>query len=136
MLGKKTLEELQPILKSLDASLGDFRKLAKDFDATLADINKITGPFGSRSDRISTNLDKITTDLAALMESLDRSNGTLKKILTDPSLYNNIDAAAVNAAKLIPYLERILKDFRSSRTSWRGTRSCSACAGRSRRAAA
>ena len=97
VLGKKTLEEIQPILKKLDSTLGDF--------------SAITKPFGTKSDRIATNLDRITTDLAALMESLDRSNGTLKKILTDPSLYNNVDAAAVSAAKLIPYLERILKDI-------------------------
>ena len=97
VLGKKTLEELQPVLKRLDATLGDF--------------GKITGPFGSRSERISNNIDLITGDLAALFTSLDRSNGTLKKILTDPSLYNDVDAAALSAAKLIPHLERILKDF-------------------------
>jgi phospholipid/cholesterol/gamma-HCH transport system substrate-binding protein len=97
VLGKKTLEELQPILKQLDATLGDF--------------SRITKPFGTKSDRIAGNLDKITSDFAALMTSLDRSNGTLKKILTDPSLYNNVDAAAVSAMKLIPRLEQILKDF-------------------------
>ena len=97
VLAKKTLEELQPILKQLDASLGD--------------ISKITKPFGTKSDRISTNLDQITSDLAALMTSLDRSNGTFKKILTDPSLYNNVDAAILGVAKLVPRLEQILKDF-------------------------
>ena len=97
VLAKKTLVELQPILKQLDASLGDF--------------SRITKPFGTKSDRIATNLDQITSDLAALMTSLDRSNGTFKKILTDPSLYNDVDAAVVAAAKLVPRLDQILKDF-------------------------
>ena len=110
-LGKKTLQDFQPLLKQLDTALADFSKLAKSFDTTLASVDKIVNPLGAKSDRIVGNIDKITTDFAALMESLDRSNGTLKKILTDPSLYNDIDAAVLNAAKLIPRLEQILKDF-------------------------
>ena len=38
-------------------------------------------------------------------------DGTLKKFLTDPSLYNNIDNAAVLVTRMMPQLERILKDI-------------------------
>ncbi len=93
----KTIKEFSEVLKQLDTSLGD--------------ISKITKPLGAKSDRIVGNIDRIIEDFAALLTSLDRSNGTLKKILTDPSLYNNIDAIAVSAAKLLPRIEQILKDF-------------------------
>ena len=37
--------------------------------------------------------------------------GWLKKFLTDPSLYNNIDCVAVTVNRMMPRLQRILKDF-------------------------
>jgi hypothetical protein len=45
------------------------------------------------------------------MRTIDRSDGTLRKFLTDPSLYNNADTAAAMVVKMIPRLDRILKDF-------------------------
>ena len=92
-------------------TLKQFSEVLKQVDSSLGDIGKITRPLGTKSDRIVGNIDQITSDFAALMTSLDKSNGTLKKVLTDPSLYNDIDAAVIGAAKLVPRLEQILKDF-------------------------
>lgn len=87
-------------------------------DAALSDIGRFTRPLGDRSDRISRNADEslarlnvILTDMQALMRAVDQSNGTFRKFLTDPSLYNNIDAATAVVLKMLPRLDQILKDF-------------------------
>jgi ABC-type transporter Mla subunit MlaD len=87
-------------------------------DTALTDLGRLTRPLGERSERISRNADEalvqlnqILGDVRALMRTVDRSDGTLRKFLTDPSLYNNADAAAAMVMKLIPRLDRILKDF-------------------------
>ncbi len=45
------------------------------------------------------------------MQAVGQSNGTLNKLLTDPSLYNHLDDAACQAAKAAPQLNLILKDL-------------------------
>jgi ABC-type transporter Mla subunit MlaD len=87
-------------------------------ETTLKDVQAVTKPLAGRTDRISKNADEslaqlnqILGDVRGLMRALDRSEGTFKKFLTDPSLYNNIDSAACMVTRLVPRLERILKDF-------------------------
>jgi ABC-type transporter Mla subunit MlaD len=87
-------------------------------EATLKDVQATTKPLAERSDRITRNIDEMVIqfnqlvgDLRGLMRAIDRSDGTFKKILTDPSLYNNIDGIAVMVTRLVPRLDRILKDF-------------------------
>lgn len=87
-------------------------------EGTLTDIQRVTQPLGARSTTIVRNIDEssvklnqVLGDVQDLMRALNSSNGTLRKILTDPSLYNNLDCAAVQVTKLIPRLDRILKDF-------------------------
>jgi ABC-type transporter Mla subunit MlaD len=86
--------------------------------ATLRDVQAVTGPLGARSAGISRNADeslarlnKILQDVQSLLKVVDRSDGTFRKFLTDPSLYNNADCAAAMVARMMPRLERILKDF-------------------------
>jgi ABC-type transporter Mla subunit MlaD len=90
----------------------------KELQQTLIEIQRTIKPLGDRSERISKNIDEITAqlnqvlgDVRGLIGAIDRSQGTFKKFLTDPSLYNNIDNAAVMINKLVPRLDRILKDF-------------------------
>jgi len=102
--GRFTVRKINELLPKIEASLNDF--------------NKLTAPLGLRSDRISRNVDEaaiklneVLGDVRSLMRVIDRSNGTLQKVLTDPSLYNNLDHAAVMITKLVPRLDVILKNF-------------------------
>jgi phospholipid/cholesterol/gamma-HCH transport system substrate-binding protein len=87
-------------------------------EAVMTDLQRITRPLGDRSDRISRNIDEslvqvnqILGDMRALMRAIDRADGTFRKFLTDPTLYNNVDAATCMVLKMMPRLDRILKDF-------------------------
>jgi phospholipid/cholesterol/gamma-HCH transport system substrate-binding protein len=112
------------ISRNLDGILEDSRPLPKRLsdtlnrtDETMADLRKAVKPFSDRGDAISRNLDeslvklnRTATDLSALMQVLDQ-DGTIQRLLKDPSLYNRLDEAACALTRSLPRLDRILKDF-------------------------
>ena len=117
-------EPLPRITRNLDAVLADARITVKRLNETLAkidgsltDVTRLTRPLGDRSAAISRNLDeslqKINdslTDVRSLMKAIDRADGVVRKLLTDPTLYNNIDRVVIAVMKLVPELGLILKN--------------------------
>jgi ABC-type transporter Mla subunit MlaD len=55
-------------------------------------------------------LNRVLVQVEDLMRALDREDGTFRKILSDPALYNNLNDAAAMILRLAPRLDRILKD--------------------------
>jgi ABC-type transporter Mla subunit MlaD len=114
---QKASEPLPRTSKELEKLIQDGNRTLQRLDSTLQDVQKAVRPLGDRSDRITRNADETLyklnqtmDDVRALFRVLDRSNGTLRKLLTDTSLYNNLDNAAVMVARLVPRLDGILKD--------------------------
>jgi phospholipid/cholesterol/gamma-HCH transport system substrate-binding protein len=117
-------ERFDSISRNLDSILEESRPLPKRAqetlnraDETMADIRKAVAPFSARSERIARNTDEIlikhnrlANDLLALMQTLDH-DGTVQRLLKDPSLYNNLDEAACGLVRALPRLDRMLKDF-------------------------
>jgi phospholipid/cholesterol/gamma-HCH transport system substrate-binding protein len=117
-------ERFDSITRNLDGILQDSRTLPKRVNDTLNstegamnDLRKAVGPFSTRSETISRNLEETLTkhnrlagDLSALMQVLDH-DGTVQRLLKDPSLYQNLNEAACGLVKSMPRIDRILKDF-------------------------
>lgn len=87
-------------------------------DATLTDLQKVTRPLGERSPAITQNLDESLAklnatlgDVRALMRVLDQGDGTLRRILVDPSLYQHLDEAACQLARAMPRVDLILRNI-------------------------
>src|SRR5262249_41127301 len=122
---ERTLENAQKASEPLPRTSQELEKLIRDgnktlqrLDATLQDVQRTVRPLGDRTDRISRSADEALyklnqtmDDVRALFRVSDRSNGTLRKFLTDASLYNTLDNGAVMVARLIPRLDRVLKDI-------------------------
>jgi phospholipid/cholesterol/gamma-HCH transport system substrate-binding protein len=112
------------IAQNTDEFLKEGRNSLQRFNATMVrmdelsqNLNKITGPYSTRSETTSRNLDesaaklnRMLTDLNQIIQTAGQSDGTVHKLLTDPSLYNNLDAVACQAAKAAPLISLILKD--------------------------
>jgi ABC-type transporter Mla subunit MlaD len=123
--GKTTVRRLNDLLAKLDQPVTDLPKVMADIqkftnnaNLALADIQRVTRPLGDRSDSITRNVDESVQklnltlgDVRQLFNTIDRSDGLLKKVITDPTLYNNLDAAVVMVVKMVPRFDRILKDF-------------------------
>lgn len=106
------------LLKEARPALARLQQTLTKADAALTDLQKATQGFGERGPSITKNLDesldklnRTMTDVRELMRVLDQSDGTFKKLLTDPALYNNLEQSTCAIVKMLPRLDRILKDL-------------------------
>jgi phospholipid/cholesterol/gamma-HCH transport system substrate-binding protein len=117
-------ERFNSISRHVDGILEDSRPLPKHISESLSradlamdDLRKTFGPYTTRAESTARNLDeslakvnRILSDFGQLAKVLDQ-DGTVQRLLKDPSLYNNINDAACMLLRAIPRIERILKDF-------------------------
>ena len=117
-------DRLDSIAASLDDVLNEGRKTVRQLNSTLKeaedlmkDLRGTTAPLRERGPAILRNLDETLTrsnaaltDLQALIRAVGDSDGTLTRLLKDPSLYNNLDCTAAQLARDMQRVERILKD--------------------------
>ncbi len=96
-------------------SFDDTRQRAND---AIDLLKKTLKPFSERSDATAKNIDesadklnKLLTDMRDLLQAFARSEGTVQKLIVDPSLYDNLNASACMITRIIPRLDRILRDM-------------------------
>jgi phospholipid/cholesterol/gamma-HCH transport system substrate-binding protein len=56
-------------------------------------------------------LNRLLADLRELLRVSAQSDGTLRRLIADPSLYNHLDDAALMLTRTLPRLDRVLHDF-------------------------
>ena len=85
----------------------------------LTNLNQATQPFAERGERILRNLDTSVEQLSRVLGGVAEALGaarprrrgrTVQKFFTDPSLYNNLNDAACMITKVMPRVDRILRD--------------------------
>jgi ABC-type transporter Mla subunit MlaD len=82
-------------------------------DRVLDDVQETFKPLPERTRIIMKNLDESTEKLNKLLtevRELLAADGSFRRFLIDPSLYNNLNDAACTANKLMPRMDRILRD--------------------------
>jgi ABC-type transporter Mla subunit MlaD len=107
---EEVLQESRLTLKRFNDSLGRL-------DEVLINLEKTTKPLGERSTTLVKNLEEASSrlvlvlgDVQALFKTLDQENGTVRRLLTDSSLYNRLDEAACMVNKILPRVDRMLRD--------------------------
>jgi ABC-type transporter Mla subunit MlaD len=93
-------------------------KLLKQVEEILQNLQTASRPLAERGPTIIRNtdeaLDKLNRslgDFSSLFKVLDQSDGTFRRFLTDPSVYNRLDDVLCMVQKMMPRLDRVLKDF-------------------------
>jgi phospholipid/cholesterol/gamma-HCH transport system substrate-binding protein len=122
---KSGSDHLDELARGSEELLRDSEKVVKRLDGTvqraddvLRNLQAASKPWADRSGSAMQNLDegsakfnKSMTDLQALMNGFANSNGSLGKLINDPSLYNNLDQAACKADKVMTQLQYVIKDI-------------------------
>jgi phospholipid/cholesterol/gamma-HCH transport system substrate-binding protein len=122
---RASTDHLDDMIRTTEDLLKDSQKLVKQItgtvqqsDEVIRNLQKATKPMAERSESVMRNLDESTdkfnrmiTDIQNLLRGVPAGNGTLAKLLKDPSLYNHLDEAACAAAKIMPQLQYIVKDL-------------------------
>jgi ABC-type transporter Mla subunit MlaD len=92
--------------------------IMRNTDEVLANMKQATKPLAERSDRITRNLDEGTEklnlllgDVRGLFRGFGQGDGTLQRLLSDPSLYNHLNEAACMVTRMLPRLDRALGDL-------------------------
>src|SRR5262245_5897205 len=112
------------VVRNTDDLLKEGRKTAQRFQVTLdqtdqvlTNLNQATKPLAERGDRLLRNLDLSIEQLSRalggvneLLAPLGRGDGTVQKFFNDPSLYNNLNAAACMVTRVLPRVDHILQD--------------------------
>jgi ABC-type transporter Mla subunit MlaD len=86
-------------------------------DDVLASLQEAVKPLPERGQSIlknlqesSESLNKLLTDLRELTRGVNINDGSLRRFLVDPTLYNNLNDAACLLSRVVPRLDRILRD--------------------------
>lgn len=83
-----------------DSSSDDLQALLSNLEAFSADL-----------DMLSESLDESSKSLESILSKMDAGDGTLAKMLNDPSLYNNLDSLTFNLNELIQNIQDNPKEY-------------------------
>jgi phospholipid/cholesterol/gamma-HCH transport system substrate-binding protein len=134
----RALDDLAVVLRNARAASGNFESLAKNsdeflkqgrktlerFNDTLTETDKVltnveraTKPLAERGESITKNLEESVVNLNKtlveardLLRSANKEDGSLRKFLEDPGLYNNLSDTVCGINRLLPRVDRILQD--------------------------
>ena len=88
-------------------------------DSVLKDFQGATNSQGGRIGSITKNLDEsseklnaVLSDVRVIVRNAGQADGTVNRLLTDPSLYIKLEEAVCNFPRMAAQVERILKDFK------------------------
>jgi phospholipid/cholesterol/gamma-HCH transport system substrate-binding protein len=119
-LSEENQRNATTVLRNLEKSSGRFESIANNADQAFASLNRAAGPFGDRSDRVLRNLDisleqiaRLANTLNELVAPIGRGEGSVQKLFSDPSFYNNLNDAAFMLTKLLPRVNLILIDLQT-----------------------
>jgi phospholipid/cholesterol/gamma-HCH transport system substrate-binding protein len=100
---RMTLKQVSETMKHADEAISDLQKAMKPLS------EKGPGMFKNFNES-SENLNKTLKDLRELIQVIARNDGTVQKLLSDPALYNNLNDSAIMVTKILPRLDRVLRD--------------------------
>jgi phospholipid/cholesterol/gamma-HCH transport system substrate-binding protein len=90
---------------------------AKNLDGAITDVRKISGPLADSVPQLARNLQSVSEQANALLldgrellRVVARGDGTVQKLLSDPTLYANLNNLIASISRLGPSLERTLRD--------------------------
>ncbi|HZU38614.1 MAG TPA: MlaD family protein [Gemmataceae bacterium] len=118
-------ERLLTVTKDTDALIQESRETIRRVngeilrtDAVLSNLQQATVPLAQRSASVMQNLDQgsvrfnaAMTSLQALLQGVGKPTGTLGLLLNDPTLYNNLNSAACMLDRILPRVDRMIKDL-------------------------
>lgn len=110
--------QLDMTMKDASAAMKRFSTSAEKFDTVLTNLQSFTRELSDRGPAMLKNLEDASTrvsqvviDIGTFSRSLAQGDGTIRRLVMDPGLYNALNDAAAGASKSVNRLDRILYDF-------------------------
>ncbi len=116
---KNGLRQLPDALVDIRQGIADMRTVLQLADTNLRNIEGFTRPLGQKGPQLVDNLDRTVARLDAMFaqfvqfgKTLNSSEGTIGKLLNDPTLFNNVNQVVCNVREMTVRLRPILDDVR------------------------
>jgi phospholipid/cholesterol/gamma-HCH transport system substrate-binding protein len=121
-----TLKNMQTLTKNLDElalqaktqTLPRFQDTMTKFDSVLVNANQLLAPLAARSEAITRNLDLALENTAKFVGGFSdafgvngRQDGSIQRLFSDPALFNNLNDASLMLVRILPRLDRAMKDI-------------------------
>jgi ABC-type transporter Mla subunit MlaD len=105
------LAQAEPVLRSADEAFRSAAAAARNLEAATKPLGERFGPTVENINIAADQLAKTLTELRETLRAVNRGDGTLQKALADPSLYNNLNDAAVSLTRTLMRAERAAADL-------------------------
>ncbi len=109
---------LTTLLESAEKAIKNIDTQVTAAGTVVGDIRAVTKPFAAKSESIvasvtesADQLNKTLAEVRWLLQSFSKGNGTIQKLLSDPTVYQNIDDAAGSLARVMARAEKITRDL-------------------------
>jgi phospholipid/cholesterol/gamma-HCH transport system substrate-binding protein len=106
------------LVKQSQKTLDRMNQSLNRTDEVLTNLQLSTKPMADRTPSVMKNLDeaadklnRTSSDLRDLLRAVGQGDGTFRRFVTDPALYNNLNEAACMIVRTMPRLDRILHDL-------------------------
>jgi ABC-type transporter Mla subunit MlaD len=105
------LDQAEKTLKNIDAQVSSA-------GLVLGDVRAITRPFSARAEGTvkavadsAEELSKLLVEIRGVVRAFAREDGTIQKLITDPTVYRNLDDASASLARVLARAEKISRDL-------------------------
>jgi len=95
------------------------RQVLMGMNRNLENLAQVTDPIGKKGEQIVikldnslANIDELVTELTHFARVINQKDGTLQQLVSNPSLYNNLDRSSLSMALMLKHLEPFMRDLR------------------------
>jgi phospholipid/cholesterol/gamma-HCH transport system substrate-binding protein len=110
--------QLDATMKDASTTMKRFTTSAEKLDTSLTNIQSFTKELGERGPALIKNLEEassrmsqVVIDVGTFSKSLAQGDGTIRKLVSDPGLYNSLNDAAAAAGRGVSRFDRLLYDL-------------------------
>lgn len=116
---RATLAALPEMMEDTRKTIAAIRKSVMTADASLTNLTEVTAPLAKKSGSIVHklegsvgNLELLLSELNRFAVTLNRDQGSLKLLVSDPQLYRNLNESAATLQSMMKNLEPAIRDLR------------------------
>lgn len=116
---RKNTDNLQPTVDQARKTMEQISSTVAKLDEIGTNLQQATKPLAERTPKTLDNIDKAAENLALMLEDFRgltqdfrKKDGTIQRLLSDPSLYQHVDDVAVAVLRQLSEVEKIMQDVR------------------------
>jgi ABC-type transporter Mla subunit MlaD len=109
---------LSNVLETADKTVKNVDAQVSQAGLVLGDVRAVTKPLALRAENLvksvsdsADDLSKLVKEIRLVVGAFAREDGTFQKLLTDPTVYRNLDDAAGSLARIMARAEKITRDL-------------------------